>query len=154
MQQAEAAAKVQATKVATAIENTKALLAYQKAVLPPLNSLSGKSTENLEQLKKLEGEWQAATNTIVTMQPPESAKAFHQSLTRSLEGSAADLAAMVPLFEKRDTAGFNAKKEEFSNKVSALQNLGDQFATIAKAQDAELAKQLHELNHLLANITN
>lgn len=154
VKQASEAAKSQSGKVSAVISDIKALSTYQVAVIKPLTSMSGKSADNLEQLKKLEGDWRSAVKTIADATPPEKAKAFHQSLTSAVDGVLADLAALIPLFEKKDIAGFEAKEEEFSSKIDALQKLDDQFANLAKSHDEALATALHELDHKLTEIAD
>lgn len=150
--QAEAAVKAQADKLLRIIDDSKALIDYQEQAKTLIAKLNGSSSKNLEQLKQQERLWGSVGNDLSAMQPPERAKAAHGELVKVVSECAADISALVALYEKQDVSGFNAKKNELDNKIGILQTLGDQFAKISKEQDAELTGQLHELEHHLEDL--
>lgn len=151
--QAETAVKSQADKLLRIIDDSKALIDYQEQAKTQVAKLSGSSSKNLERLKQQERLWGSVGSDLRGMQSPERAKVAHGELVKVVGECAADISALVVLYEKQDVAGFNAKKNELDNKIGTLQTLGDQFAKISKEQDAELTGQLHELEHRLEDLT-
>lgn len=138
----------EATRRQAATEHTNSLLAtleaiktataYQAAVATELQKLSGQSAQDAAQLKALSATWQQVTTAIQSIQAPEPLHDFHAKLTTHLGECNQELAALPPLFESQDRAGFLARQDALNQKITTIQGLTTDLGNYLKTLDDSL----------------
>lgn len=125
------------------------LLTYQNQVLEILKITEGKRGSNSAEQKTLADTWQTVIAKLQEITPPARVAQVHSQLIATVQSIQATLATLPALFDKKDTAGFAAKKTELQSKMSGLHSTADILVTLATETDHSITAHLATLKALL-----
>lgn len=135
----------------TAARKARAYIEYKITIAALFKEVSGKSSNNLDQLKALHNDWRTAHTKLNQTEPSSAATEVHKELLTKTDAVAKTLSELVALYEKKDNLAFAVKRQEFEGKLSSLRESHKTVSTTSQLLDQELAASQEKLRSLIGD---
>lgn len=124
----------------SALKSASDILEYENQVIEPLLSVKNLSGKTLKEQQSLAAAWLAMLDKLKKMTPPDVATQLHASIIKVVSDAQTILAAIPPLYEKKDQTGFAAKNAELQVVISKLQSLHEVVQKLDAATDKSVGE--------------
>lgn len=131
---------------------SESLLIYEQSVSKLLDTVIGKSGNNLAEQRALSKSWAKSLSDIKKLTPPEIAKQQHEILIKNITEISKAVSKLPTLYEKVDIKGFASQQKAIAGQIGELQEVGEAHGELSVGQDRIIASQLSNLITLINSI--
>ena len=129
----------------SALRSASRLLTYENQVIEPLLTVKNLTGKTLQEQQSLAAGWLDLLEKLKKITPPDTVSELHASIIKVVSDTQVILAAIPPLYEKKNQAGFTAKNAELQISITKLQSLHQAVRSV----DAMIDKTAGEAYHTL-----